>query len=186
MKYIILIIIFVLISFWYLYPSVSVKSNVDGRYYRVKNNGLSQQSADLLATVNKNLLLIKETVSKVSPRPRYYDNIQKFNPDNTHENILNIDTTYTLDKGKFMAFCMGSRESLLPSLYPLNTLMYVAVHELAHIASISIGHTDEFKENFADLLKIAINIGVYSYIDYSKQPVEYCGINLSKSILGSK
>jgi hypothetical protein len=62
-------------------------------------------------------------------------------------------------------------------------MMYVAIHELAHIASDSVGHTDEFKRNFADLLKKGIEIGVYRYIDYNKEPVEYCGIKLTKSIL---
>jgi hypothetical protein len=184
--YLLLIAVLILILIYYQYPSILVKSEIDGRYYRVKNNGLHNQSANLLAIVNKNLSLIKNYVENMNPKPVYYSNLKNFNPGNTHENILNIDTTYTLDKGKFMAFCMGPRDVLLPRLYPINTLMYVAVHELAHIATTSIGHTDEFKRNFADLLEIAIKLNLYSYVDYSKEPVEYCGINLSRSILGSK
>ena len=81
-------------------------------------------------------------------------------------------------------FCNGPRHGKGSELYDINTMMYVAVHELAHVVSESIGHTVEFKLNFADLLKKAIEIGVYEYVDYSKKPIDYCGIPLSVNILG--
>lgn len=170
--------------FYFFYKNkISVKSNIDGRYYNVKNNKLKQQSADLLATVNKNLLNLIYYVENLTVKPYYSKNLKRFNPDRLHENVVNFDTTYTLDKGSYMAFCLGPRNTDNLSLYELNTMMYVGIHELAHVASDSIGHTDEFKINFADLLRKAIEINVYTYIDYSKNPVDYCGIKLSKSIL---
>jgi hypothetical protein len=156
---------------------VDIKSNIDGRYYTVKNNKLKQESADLLAQVNKNLTLLIEN----SSGELYSKNLKKYDPSRVHENILNYDTTYTTNKSS-MAFCISPRSSDL-RLYDLNTMMYVAIHELAHIASDSIGHTDEFKTKFINLLKKGIQLGIYRYVDYSTEPVEYCGINLTKSIL---
>jgi hypothetical protein len=180
---VILFFIIILTIYFYGQTNVSIKSNIDGRYYTVKNNKLKQESADLLATVNKKLLDLVYHIENLPNKPIYSDNLKRFKPDKVHENVLNFDTTYTLDKGSYMAFCLGPRYEGNLSLYDLNTMMYVAIHELAHVASNSVGHTDEFKINFADLLRKAISIGIYTYIDYSANPVEYCGIKLTKSIL---
>jgi len=59
-----------------------------------------------------------------------------------------------------------------------NTLMFVAIHELSHIATQSIGHTKEFWENFKFLLKESEKINIYNPIDYKKKPEEYCGISI--------
>ena len=51
--------------------------------------------------------------------------------------------------------------------------MFVAVHELAHIASASIGHTDEFWTNFKFLLEEAEKLNIYKPIDYIKSNMIY-------------
>lgn len=184
LKAISILFVIILLTYYFFYGNkVSVKSHIDGRYYSVKNNKLKQQSADLLATVNKNLLSLINYIQNLPIKPIYFENLKKFNPENIHENVLNFDTTYTLDKGRFIAFCLGPRDSDNLSLYDINTMMYVAIHELAHISSNSIGHTNEFKINFANLLTNAITIGIYNYVDYSVNPIDYCGIKLTKSIL---
>jgi hypothetical protein len=168
----------------YRKSKINIKSDIDGRVYSVKNNTVARESANLLAQMNKNIIQLIDYIKKKYPEVKYYKNLNKYNPNNIHENILNFDTTYTVDKGKMILFCNGPRDGKGSKLYDINTMMYVAVHELAHVVSDSIGHTIEFKLNFADLLKKAIEIGVYEYIDYSKNPIDYCGIPLSKNILG--
>ena len=59
-----------------------------------------------------------------------------------------------------------------------NTLMYVAIHELAHIATKEIGHTPNFWRNFKFLLTQAKLINVYNPIDYKNEPQEYCGMTI--------
>ena len=56
-------------------------------------------------------------------------------------------------------------------------LLFVIIHELGHIASKSFGHNDEFNRNFKWLLDEAQNVG-YTAIDYSVNPVKYCGLML--------
>jgi hypothetical protein len=154
---------------------VYIKSSIDGRTYRVKNNKLKNQAADLLATVNLRILRLIKSLNEKK--------LRNFNPDNVHENILNFDTTFTVDKGRMTIYCLGPRDSLTVELYDINTMMYVAIHELAHVATESIGHTEEFKINFKRLLKKAIELNLYKFVDYSKNPINYCGINLKSSIL---
>lgn len=60
--------------------------------------------------------------------------------------------------------------------YDINTLMYVGLHELAHTLTKADGpdsHGDEFKRNFAKLLKLAQEKGIYD----ATQPIptSYCG-----------
>ena len=61
--------------------------------------------------------------------------------------------------------------------------MYVAIHEMAHIACPEIGHGSLFKKIFRFLCEEAINIGIYKKVDYSANPIEYCGMILSSSII---
>jgi len=58
--------------------------------------------------------------------------------------------------------------------YDMNTLMYVALHELAHVISTSVGHGTEFKENFSKLLKKGADLGFYN--PRKPIPVSYCDI----------
>jgi hypothetical protein len=62
-------------------------------------------------------------------------------------------------------------------------MIFVAVHELAHIATESIGHTDEFWKNMRYLLEQSIDIGIYTKQDFKDKPVKYCGINVTSSPL---
>ena len=61
--------------------------------------------------------------------------------------------------------------------------MYVAIHELAHLMTKEIGHPPELWRNFKILLQEGIRIGIYEKIDYSKEPVKYCGMKIKSNIL---
>jgi hypothetical protein len=176
-------VLLLLISIRYYASHKRICTKSTGACYTVKNNSLSQQSADLLDQININLKKLVYYCLNSNPKPVYLKNLEKFNTKNLSENIINLDTTYTINKGDSMVFCLGPRNSESPILYDINTMMYVAVHELAHVASHSVGHTNEFKINFKDLLEKAVKIGIYSYVNYEKTPVEYCGIKLTKNIL---
>ena len=68
-------------------------------------------------------------------------------------------------------------------LIELNTIFFVVLHELAHIMTQSVGHTDEFWKNFKFILKNAVKLNIYKEIDYSKYPKKYCGIEVTDSPL---
>ena len=64
-----------------------------------------------------------------------------------------------------------------------NTLFFVALHELAHVMTMSIGHKKEFWTNFKFLLRNAIKEGYYKYHHYHHAPKKYCGTYISDTPL---
>ena len=61
----------------------------------------------------------------------------------------------------------------------MNVLMYVTIHELAHLASVSIGHNKEFYDNFYYLLEEAEKINIFKKTD-SNKTIEYCGMDIKE------
>jgi hypothetical protein len=79
------------------------------------------------------------------------------------------DKSYTINKSK-VHICIYDENG---DPYPLNMLIYVTIHEIAHVITKSIGHTDEFYKNFDYLLEQATNKGMY---DPSIPLIQnYCG-----------
>ena len=157
-------------------------SNVDGKSYCVRERNKLQLVADLLATITENMKkLVKYLGEKYPERENVKRLVKNFNPRKISETLPTSKfTAYSENKGEKLAFCAtttkkGSR------LIDQNTLMFVALHELSHIATKSVGHTTEFWQNFKFLIENAKNINIYKPIDYKKSPKEYCGMTISDS-----
>ena len=86
--------------------------------------------------------------------------------------------TYTLNKGESMLMCMRNFKNNGEVHDDMNLLMFVGLHELAHIMSVSAHHTEEFWKNFKYLLEEAARLGFYRPIDYSYDPVAYCAMTV--------
>jgi predicted metal-dependent hydrolase len=91
-----------------------------------------------------------------------------FSPTNTFEN-----------KGDKIAFCLNKRNENNNKLIDINTLTFVALHELSHIMTESIGHKQDFWQNFKFLLTNAKEAGIYEPVDYKKNPKQYCGMTIN-------
>lgn len=86
--------------------------------------------------------------------------------------------------GDTIAHSIGKRDVSLcirdtgAGLSDVNTCMFVMIHELAHVATISVGHTDEFWANYKFLLERAETSGAYQHQEH---PARLCGKNLGAS-----
>jgi len=89
-------------------------------------------------------------------------------------------TSYSVNKGELLVFCLRSKETF--KIHNINELLYVAIHEIAHIGCPEVGHTDLFFKINTYLLKKAINYNIYKYIDYSRNNKEYCGMILTTNV----
>ena len=155
-------------------------SDVDGDRYCVRERSKMELAANLLAEVTKKL---KDLVAYCAKKHQNNENIQrmvqKFNPTKISETLPTSEyTAYSENKGEKIAFCLNKQKDGT-NLIDINTLTFVAIHELAHIMTTSEGHKQEFWQNFKFLLKQAKEANIYEPIDYKKNPESYCGMTIT-------
>ncbi len=161
-----------------------IKSTVDGNDYLVRNRDDKQEASDRLARIRQNLEKIIESMKTKYPNDESILRMEKnFRPDNISESGKSSQyTSYSVNKGDKIVFCIRQKDKD-ETFVDENVITFVAIHELAHVMSKSIGHTEEFWTNFKRLLNEAILIGVYKKENYTENPKDYCGIKVTDSPL---
>ena len=158
-----------------------IVSTADGKKYCVRERNNIEKASNLLAQTTDKL---KYLVENMNARYRNRKNVQRlvenFNPTTIKETLPTSEyTAYSENKGEKLAFCLNKNKKNNENLIDQNTLMFVAIHEIAHIMTLSVGHTEEFWQNFKFLLENAVELGIYEPIDYKKNPKNYCGMTIS-------
>ncbi len=164
-----------------------VRSSIDGREYIVQNKPDKEQAANALATVRADLIKFVQLLqNKEAKDPRVQRLNSKFDPDAISEGTEDARyTTYTLNKGEKMVFCLRTRDHT-DNVHRTSLLLFVAIHELGHICTLSEGHTDEFNVNFKWLIEKAVEYGIYSPENFRAKPQKYCGIDVTDTPLDEK
>jgi hypothetical protein len=157
-----------------------IVSGVDGDRYCVREREQLQNAVDLLATATEKC---KELVEYVGQKYPDQENIQRlvkgFDPKTISETLPTSEyTAYSENKGEKLAFCLNVDKKDNTHLIDINTLTFVAIHELSHIMTKSIGHKTEFWDNFKFLLVNAKEAGIHNPEDYKQSPKEYCGMTI--------
>jgi hypothetical protein len=173
-----------------------VLSTLDAAAYRVHpspERGDAQAAADLLAAANARAIALlrrlrglyaRGPAGAAAParRAATLRLLARYNPDNLAENSPRDpsgDTSYSLDKGAVIALCLRDRASF--GLHDLETLTFVALHEMAHVALEELDHPPRFWATFRFLLEEAEAGGIYRSPDYARAPVTYCGVRIDHS-----
>jgi hypothetical protein len=197
-------IVLLMIIYMYLetrtYEVLYVKSTVDNKDYLVRNLKDKQEAADLLARTRAKLVKVVQHLKGVTDeqaieysskkedadtnKEGFKRLISRFQPDNISESTPNNKyTSYSVNKGQKIVFCLRAKGQPKETLVEDNVIMFVALHELAHIMTVSVGHTEEFWENFRVLLRVAIKLKLYKDHDYASSPVDYCGTKITDTPL---
>ena len=155
-------------------------SSVDGNRYCVRDRQKLELAADLLAKVTQKCKLLIEYVKQKYPNdPRVIKLVKGFNPKSINETLPTSElTAYSENKGEKLAFCLNTTKTG-DKLIDIDTLTFVAIHELSHIMTTSIGHKQDFWQNFKFLLENAKAAKIYEPVNYKKEPKEYCGMKIS-------
>jgi len=166
--------------------TVPIRSTLDGKTYSVQNLPDKQEAANLIARIRQKLVKIIEGFrqdTNFSVDPPYKRLIAKFNPDVFQENDLDASSTsYSENKGEKIVVCI--RDKKPPYTFAdENTVMFVLLHEMAHLMTESMGHTPEFWSNFKKLLQDCMKNGEYTPTNYNQSPTEYCGMTISDTPL---
>ena len=155
-------------------------SDVDGKRYCVRERMTMELAANLLASVTQKLKdLVIYCAKKFPDNEKVQRMVQKFNPTKISETLPTSEyTAYSENKGEKLAFCLN-KEKNGSKLIDIHTLTFVAIHELAHIMTISEGHKQEFWQNFKFLLEQAKAANIYDPVNYKKNPESYCGMDIT-------
>ena len=156
-------------------------SDINGNTYCVRDRTKLKLAANKLANLNNKLnSLVKHLGETYPDKDNVKRLVKRYNPKAFFETLPTSEyTAYSENKGEKLAFCLDTEKNNNGKLIDDNTLMYVALHELSHIASISIGHNDEFWDNFKFIITEAKKIQIYNPIDYKKNNARYCGMNIT-------
>ena len=181
---IILFIILIALQLYYesdVFNLRCIVSTADGRKYCVRERNEIEKASNLLAqTTDKLSYLVENLNNRFKNRENVKRLVENFNPTTIKETLPTSEyTAYSENKGEKLAFCLNKNNNNNNNLIDQNTLMFVAIHEIAHIMTLSVGHTDEFWQNFKFLLENAVQLGIYEPIDYKKNPKNYCGMNIT-------
>jgi hypothetical protein len=180
---IIAVVLLVCLKVYYESDAFNLKciiSSVDGNRYCVRERDKMEMAADLLAKVTKkSKLLVYYLKNKYPDDPRVIKLVAGFNPQTISETLPTSElTAYSENKGEKVAFCLNKTKQG-SKLIDLDTLTFVSLHELSHIMTTSIGHKQEFWQNFKFLLENAKAAKLHDPVDYKKNPEEYCGMTIN-------
>ena len=167
---------------------IYVKSDLDKQYYLVRDLNDKQQASNILAKIKQNILGLTEYLKQnIGKYPEYRDYIEQLASRIKNVEVLestedSVYTSYSVNKGEQIVFCLRSRH-IHNQIHKFNLLMYVVLHEMSHVACPEYGHTLLFKKIFAFITTIAIQLGLYSKIDFGQNAEEYCGLMITDSII---
>jgi hypothetical protein len=166
------------------YPLSLTKSEVDNEYYLVRNLPDKQEAANRLARVRAKLLLLRKHFEQTHKEKPFVSQILRnfdFSAARFTESTPDAQyTSYSVNKGEKIFMCLRQRNEK-EELVQENVVVFVALHEMSHVGTASTGHTPEFWNNFAWVLKQAEHIKIYQYTDFAAHPVEYCGVHITDS-----
>lgn len=168
-----------------------VKSNIDDQYYLVRNESDKQEAANTLAKIRQNILMLASDMRANcddSKYVKYKDYITRLHEKSPKIIIVESTkdskyTSYSVNKGEQIVFCL--RKRLLPNnLHDINLMMYVVLHEISHVACpIYDNHGPLFREIFNFITTYAIKLNIYTKINFREDPVNYCGLLITDSIV---
>ena len=163
-----------------MYQLKCVISEKDGNRYCVREREQMDAAADMLASVTGKCKQMVEYMKARHPADeRVKRLVEGFDPKTISETLPTSElTAYSENKGEKIAFCLNKKKNGT-KLIDLNTLTFVALHELSHIMTASVGHKQEFWQNFKFLLENAKEAGIYDPKDYKQSPQEYCGMKIT-------
>jgi len=156
-------------------------SSVDGKKYCVREREKMELAANLLAEVTRKCKMLVYYMKEKHPDDeRTKRLVEGFNPKKIMETLPTSElTAYSENKGEKVAFCLNKKKTGNSKLIDLDTLTFVAIHELTHIMTKSIGHKSEFWTNFKFLLENAKAAHIHQPQDYKNSPSEYCGMTIT-------
>lgn len=145
---------------------------VNGKAYYVKNVSDAKDAANHLATLESRVsTFLKKGEERDKDDPRLVRIKERWTGTLSEVPPAADNVAYSIGKTS-IHICVREKNGRLTDL---NTSLFVLIHELAHVATTTIGHTNEFWKNMKYLLELAEEVGVYTYVDHDETTESLCG-----------
>ncbi len=159
---------------------IRVKSSVDDAVYIVRDLPNSQEAANKLALLKKDIINFVDHMRKQypnNPGVKQMINNLRLNA------LIECDPhhkykSYSVNKGEELAICLRHTSKEYP-FNDNNTIMFTTGHELAHVMNKTVGHDEPFWSYMKFNLEEMEKIGLYTPIDYAVSPTKYCGMTIN-------
>ena len=184
------------------FTMTNIKSDIDGITYPVVSKYEDKQKAsDLMAGINvftrdmiqklKATYIDKDLDPKFIETPKEVEYrkgkevtlilLKRYNSSSLKENEPETPdkTAYTINKGDTIALCLREKVSGKNEFHDLEILKFVMLHELAHIITKELDHTQVFWTNFRFLLEFCEKNGIYTSANYFSKNSNYCGLPIT-------
>lgn len=178
-----IILILILICIIYMYISKNNCIYNNNNFTKYKN--IDKKKYKYLLIIERNIITIINYM--YNNRHTKFEDIcdiieqtfDKLDDLNIIDNMNNDKlTSYTINKKTFV-FCIQSKTKD-DMYYDVNLLMFVVLHEMAHfLCPYYDGHDDYFYKIFNILINVAVELGLYTKINFKKEPHEYCGLMIN-------
>lgn len=121
---------------------------------------ISTQIREHASQQDSKLHELRGIVAPLFEQEQYYGELSGLNLNNAFERttLHSGDKSYTINKHQIY-LCLKDKEG---RYYHNNMLLYVLIHEYAHVVCDEVGHTDKFWRIFEELLILASELGIYN------------------------
>ena len=178
-----IVVISVLINYEKHFDNMTyIKSNINDTEYRVRKLDDKESAVELLAETHEDLKKVCKMLEEEYPEDERIIRLKERFPYTTlcESDGYGGQTSYSVNKGEKIVLCMRSKDGT-NKLVDKNLLLFVALHELSHIMTVSLNHTEEFWDNFKFVLENCQKHGLYKCINFERNPQSYCGITVTSS-----
>ena len=140
------LLLLILVNYYVKNKNLIILTGSDNRKYRLLDLPGKEKCLEMLVILNNNTIkLIELLKTNTKEREGIQKLVDKYNPDKLSENLENRSlTVHSLNKGQEICLCLREPKDENKIITDVNTLMFVLIHELAHIMTKDIGHTDNF------------------------------------------
>ena len=160
---------------------VCILAGSEGNKYCVRDHSKKKQAAHLLERIASTCRsFVDRLISDYPQNPFSIQLHEKFDESKICETLPNSEyTAFTENKGEKISLCLTpQKDNDNGGLIDEHTLMFVAIHELTHVGTASIGHQDDFWDNFKFMLERAKEYGYHDPVDYKATPAKYCSTTI--------
>lgn len=174
-----IVVIAVIVAAGYWRP-MTWQQTASGKYYYVKRAHGQEVVAERLEYLTKSMERLVEKADDLYPGDRRVANVRARWSGTLAEVNGSDEIAYSMNKRDIYVCLRNSQTGVIE---PVNTSMYVLLHEIAHVATDLHGHPPEFWLNFRWFLEVAERLGYYSYEDFDTTQTTFCGHTLGNNVM---